>query len=112
MREFISRDNWTYREKQVIERETGKSYTLTQPKDIFEEDYYTVRRAIAIENCPIDVVTEFDFFVYEFSYMGKGFCTLKIVDGVTACELIKNNLKCFMEGNALKAIIDFFEREK
>ena len=112
MREFIGKENWAFREKQVIEKETGKSFTLTEPKDLFAEDYYTVRRAIAVENCPADVVPENDFFVYQFLYMGKGYCCSKIVDATTAHEIIKSNLMEFMMGGALEAITNFFESEE
>lgn len=113
MREFISRDNWTYREKQVIERETGKSYTLTDPVDLFKEDYYTVRRAIAVENCKADEVPENDFYVYEFVYMTDG-CKLNvvIVDFFTAYDFIHKNLQYFMKGTALREIEKFFESEE
>lgn len=112
MREFTSNGRWKYHEKTVTEKGTGKSFTLTQPKTIFNEDYYTVRRAIAIDHCPVDVVPERDFNVVEFLYLtGKGSTAVKVVDYVTAYMLIRENLGAFMQGAALSDIQDFFERE-
>lgn len=109
MRVFISKGIWSFGERQVVEKGTDKSFTLTQPKDLFYEDYYTVRRAIAVENVPVDVVPERDFYVYEFSYMGIG-CVLNIVivDEVTAKELISTCLTEFLHGNASSYIKNFF----
>ena len=102
--------SWQYGERQVKEKGTEKSFTLTQPTMLFSEDYYTVRRAIAVENVPIDVIPEKDFYVYEFSYMKTGSC-LKIitVDETAAKELISTCLKEFMQGNALSYIKYFFD---
>ena len=70
MRVFISEGNsrWEYQERQVKEKGTEKHFTLTQPKELFSEDYYTVRRAIAVENVPFYITPEKDFYVYEFLY--------------------------------------------
>ena len=109
MRTFFSEGTWEYGEKQVIEKGAAKRFTLTQPKTLLNEDYYTVRRAIAVDNCPIHVVPEEDFYVYEFSYMENGRCTVKIVDDVLAYKLLKSNLQVFMEGRALNVIKCFFD---
>ena len=109
MREFIGMNKWQYAEKTVVDRETGKSFTLTQPKTIFSEDYYTVRRAIAVDNCPADVVPERDFTVYEFSYMDKQCCcVVKIVDQETAEDIIRTYLTEFLLGKATQKITDYF----
>ena len=110
MRVFISKGNWSCEERQVVEKGTDKSFTLTQPKHLFYEDYYSVRRAIAVENVPVDVVPERDFYVYEFSYMTVG-CVLNtvIVDETTAKELIDTCLNEFLHGNATSYIKNFFE---
>lgn len=109
MREFLGMNGWQYGEKQVVDRETGKSFTLTQAKTIFSEDYYTVCRAIAVDNCPADVIPEMDFPVYEFSYMdNKCSCVVKIVDQETAEHIIRTHLTDFLLGKATQKIIDYF----
>jgi len=112
MRVFTSRSDWAWGEREVVEKknDTCKFFTLTQPKTLFHEDYYSVRRTIAIENGPIDVDSEMDFYVYEFSYMGIG-CVLHtvIVDEITAKELISTCLTEFLHGNATSYIKNFFE---
>ena len=106
----VKENRWQYGEKQVKEKGTEKSFTLTQPKTLFSEDYYTVRRAIACENVPVDVAPERDFYVYEFSYMETGCCLSVItVDEVTAKELISNCLAEFLRGSACTYIKYFFE---
>ena len=105
-------NRWQYGEKEVKEKGTGKNFTLTQPKTLFSEDYYTVRRAIACENVPIDVAPERDFYVYEFSYMGTGCClSTKIIDEIAAKELIGSCLEEFLRGNACTYIKYFFEEK-
>ena len=70
MREFVDKNGagWNYGEKDVAEPATGKEFVLTQPKRIYNEDYYNITRAIAVENVPVDVVPEPDFFVYKMDY--------------------------------------------
>ena len=112
MRVFISEGNsrWEYGERQVKEKGTEKRFTLTQPKQLFSEDFYTVRRAIACENVPSDVAPEKHFYVYEFSYMETGCCLYVItVDEITAKELISTYLKEFMQGTASTYIKCFFD---
>lgn len=112
MRVFISEGDsrWEYQERQVKEKGTEKYFTLTQPKELFSEDYYTVRRAIAVENVPFYIPPEKDFYVYEFSYMETGCCLYVItVDEDTAKELISTCLKEFMQGNASSYIKYFFD---
>ena len=109
MRQFISNGNWQYGEKQVIERETGKSFTLTEPVQLFSEDYYTIRRALAVDNCSAEEYGEFDFYVCEFLYMTKGSTLeMKIVDIETAHNFINQYLWSLMHGTALKEIETFF----
>ena len=109
MRKFISLDMWKHGEKQVQERGNFKRFTLTQPKQLFSEDYYTVRRAIAVDNCPVDVVPEKDFPVYEFSYMdNQCCCVVKIVDQETAEHIIRTYLTEFLLGKATQKITDYF----
>ena len=109
MREFLSMNQWRYGEKQVVDRETGKSFTLTDSQTMFSEDYYTVRRAIAVDNCPANVVPERDFVVYEFSYFdNKCRCVIKIVDQETAEDIIRTYLTEFLLGKATQKITDYF----
>lgn len=113
MREFIYCSYWEYGELHIKEKGTGKTFTATQPKLVFSEDYYSIRRCIAVDNCPVDVIPEKDFYVYQISYLtGNGSLATKIVDHVTAHSLISQNLGEFMQGKALSAIDDFFERRK
>ena len=102
---------WSYGEKQLIDNNTGKCYTLTQPKDIFREDYYHVRRGLAIENVPADVVPEKEFYVYEFSYMvsGTSLCVRNVTEDI-AIDLIGKNLPEFLQGKAGKCIEEYFLR--
>ena len=110
MREFIYCGNWEYGELQVKEKNTGKSFTVTEPKLLFSEDYYRIRRGVAIDNCPVDAIPEKDFYVYQISYLtGNGSLTIKIIDHITAHSLISQHLDWFMQGRALSAIDDFFE---
>ena len=111
MRKFIGLDTWKYGEKQVEERGTGKTFTLTQPHKLFSEDYYTVRRAIAVENVGVGTIPEPDFNVYEFSYMVSGCCLcINIIDETTAMKLIQENLREFLHGTAHQKIVDFLEK--
>lgn len=104
--------SWQYGERQVKEKGTEKRFTLTQPKTLFSEDYYSVRRAIAVENVPVDVAPERDFYVYEFSYMETGSCLrITTVDETTAMELISTCLKEFLQGTA-STYIKYFFNEK
>ena len=112
MRVFFSEGDgrYQYGERQVKERGTEKRFTLTQPITLFNEDYYSVRRAIACENVPGDVAPERDFYVYEFSYMETGCClSVVTVDEATAKELISTCLKEFMQGKASTYIKYFFD---
>lgn len=111
MRRFESLDIWRYAEKQVIELGTNRNFTLTQPKVLFKEDYYSVRRAVAVENVDEYTISEPYFYVYEFSYMVSGGCLcIDIVDAKTALKLINDNLNNFLEGNAHICIKEFFEK--
>ena len=108
----VKENRWQYGEKQVKEKGTEKSFTLTQPKTLFSEDYYSIRRAIAVENVPADVAPERDFYVYEFSYMETGCCLrTMIVDENTAKELISSCLTEFLRGSANTYIKYFFEEK-
>lgn len=102
---------WAHGEKQVIDNSTGKRFTLTQPQYIFREDYYHVRRGIAIENVPADVVPEKEFYVYEFSYMvsGTSLCIWNVTEDI-ALDVIGKNLPEFLQGKAGKCIEEYFLR--
>ena len=115
MREFVDKNGagWNYGEKDVTEPATGKEFVLTQPKRIYNEDYYNITRAIAVENVPVDVVPEPDFFVYKISYMPDGFSLCeRIVDEDTAEKLIGSALKAFLRGEATEHIKKFFGTEE
>lgn len=112
MRKFENRDRkgWRYGELQVIEPATGKEFTLTQPKTFFDEDCYHIKRTIAVQNVPADVVPEPSFYVCEVAYMIDGCCLRILYVGEEAVEcLIKENVKAFMEGKARDVIEKYFE---
>ena len=111
MKKYESLDVWKYSEKQVLEEDTNRSFTLTQPKTLFREDYYSVTRAIAVENIQLYSIPVPEFYVYEFKYMTSGCCLcIAVIDEVSAMELINNNLKEFLHGNACRAITEFIEK--
>lgn len=112
MKIFVSKDGkyWQYGERQVLEQDNGKEYTLTQPKDLFNEDTYGVKRAIACQNVPANVVPEENFYVYEFTYMPDGYCCHEIiVDESTAQDVISQYLPAFLCGKACECIKQYFE---
>ena len=111
MRRFKDKNTngWKCGEKSVIEIGTDKEFILTQSKILFEEDGYHVKRAIACENCPADVIAEPDFFVYEVAYMPDGYSLcIRTVDEETMLSLVSMNLQAFLNGNARNAINEFF----
>lgn len=113
MRHFIEKDRWACNEKTVLEVSGGKEFTLTQPKSLFNEDTYSVKRSIAVEIVPADVVPERDFYVYEIAYMPDGYSLcIGLVDEEAAMELIRDNLQLFLHGMANECIIDFFKGGK
>ena len=72
---------------------------LTQPKVLFSEDCYSVKRALSSQIVPVTEVPEDDFYVYEFSYMPDGYSLMvAIVDEGTAEKLIGGNLQEFLRG--------------
>lgn len=109
MRQFINNGSWQHGEKQITEKRSGKSFTLIDPVQLFSEDYYTIRRALAVDNCNAEECGEFDFYVCEFLYMTKGSTLeIKIVDIETAHNFINQYLWMLMHGTALKEIETFF----
>jgi len=116
MRKFKDKSDygWHCGEKSVVEIGADKEFVLTQAKRLFNENAYHVIRAIACENCPVDVAAEPDFCVYEVAYMAMDGCStnIAIVDEETAEGLLKEKLRDFMRGTALEHIRDFFEGEK
>ena len=98
MRKFISTSPYQYNEMQVKEQKTEKTFTLTQKKTLFNEDYYSIYRYIAVDN-EYNNTPEPDSYVYQFNYMTTG-CTLIsiIVDEQTALQFISDNLLSFMQG--------------
>ena len=112
MRTFILDGKYEYGEIPVKEIETGKSFTLTQRKQVFSEDFYSVYRFIAVENVPADVVPEPDFYVYRVSYMipGPVLC-IKYIDERTMLELYLYDVINFLRGCATESIKEFFERK-
>ena len=109
MRRFIEKEGngWRCGEKNVVELESGKEYVLTQPKTLFSEDTYSIKRAVCCQNVSVLDVPEKDFYVYEISYMEDGY-TLRIVivDEETVEGLIKNHASAFLRGNAGKVLVE------
>lgn len=110
-RKFKRLSDWQYMERLVIEPETGKTFTLTQPKSLLEEDFYHIKRTVACENVSVDEIPEDYFHVYEIAYMLPG-CQLCLayVSEDEAAELISSNLPAFLHGNALEKIIEYFRK--
>lgn len=109
MRKFIPTSRWNYGEQQVKEKGTDRTYTLTQPEELFSEDYYIVRRCIAVENVDMHTIPEKDFYVYEFSFMTTGSSARMIaIDEETALDLVHAHLKEFMQGKANSVLNMYF----
>ena len=112
MRRFIEKEGngWRCGEKNGVELESGKEYVLTQPKTLFSEDTYSIKRAVCCQNVSILEVPEKDFYVYEFAYMETD-SSLKvvIVDEATAKELIGVCSTEFLHGTANTYIKAFFD---
>lgn len=98
-------NRWVYSEKNIIEPTTNKRFTLTQPKTLFSEDYYTVTRCIACENVPVDVVPEESFYLYEINYMPNGYSskTVFVEENIMGC-LLTEFLILFLRGEALNCL--------
>ena len=115
MRRFIDKERtgWSYGEKEVLEVGTEKSYTLTQPKNIFNEDSYHVRRAIAVSHDTDNQNSQDDtFYAYEVAYMPDGYSLCVVtIDEASAEKLISGNIQAFMRGAAREYIKTFFEME-
>jgi len=115
MKKYISKFKekeqfWSNGEKQVVLVGTDKEYTLTQPVRIFNEDHYTVTRAVACANFDCKAYED-NFFVFEVSYMHDGCCCVVAIDVESMEELLSKNLYDFISGGALKAIQAFFEAD-
>lgn len=110
MRKFKITSPYQYSEMQVTEQITNKSFTLTQKATLFNEDYYSVYRFIAVDN-EYNNTPEPDSYVYQFNYMTAG-CTLTsvIVDEQTALQFISDNLLIFMQGKINSKLFEkYFE---
>ena len=110
MRKFKITSPYAYKEMQVIEQNTEKSFTLTQKATLFNEDYYSVYRFIAVDN-EYNNTPEPDSYVYQFNYMVTG-CSLTsvIVDEQTAKQFISDNLLSFMQGKINSKLFEkYFE---
>ena len=116
MRKFIDKEHtgWTYGEKEVIEVGTDKKFTLTQPKVLFKEDSYHIKRSIAVAHESDNRgVQEDGFYAYEIAYMPDGYSlSIVTVDEQTAEKLISGNLLGFMHGTSREYIKNFFETEE
>lgn len=53
---------WKHGEREMVEEPSGILVTLTQPESFLEEDYYSIKRMVAV---PHD--NRADFFLYEVS---------------------------------------------
>lgn len=99
---------WQYGEKEVVLYGTDKVYTLTQPKKLFNEDYYTVTRAVACANFECKL-SEDNLSVYEVSYLENGGCSVITVEEDVMLNLLKSNEQAFLSGHALDCIKDYFD---
>ena len=112
MRKFEINGIYQYGEQQAIEQYTGKLFTLTQKATLFNEDYYSISRYIAVENVGINAIAEPDSYVYQFNYMTSGSVLNSIiVDEQTALQFISDNLLSFMQGKInSKTFQEYFEK--
>ena len=112
MRKFITTSIYRHGEQQAIEQSTNKSFTLTQKATLFNEDYYSVYRFIAVDN-EYNNTPEPDSYVYQFNYMCSG-CSLTsiIVDEQTAKQFISDNLLSFIQGKINSKLFEkYFEKD-
>ena len=109
-RYFIRNGRYKYGELPVKEIETGKTFTLTQPKTLFNEDYYIITRFIAVEDVPVDVVPEHDFYVYRVSWMEPGPVLIeRIVSEDIMMDIMQKFPEQLLHGNACSYIQTYFE---
>ena len=109
-RYFVKNGSYAYAELPVKEIDTGKTYILTQPKTLFNEDYYTITRFIAVEDVLIDVVPEPDFYVYKIAYLEYGtVCCIKIVSEDILLDIIDKYKLPLIRGNANECLRKYFE---
>lgn len=113
MRRFIEKEGngWRCGEKNVVELESGKEYVLTQPKTLFSEDTYSIKRAVCCQNVSVLEVPEKDFYVYEISYMEDGYTLrIMIVDEQTVESIVQDNVRAFLRGDAGKVLVAQLEK--
>lgn len=109
-RYFVQNGSYAYQELPVKEIETGKKFTLTQPKTLFNEDYYRITRFIAVEDVPVDVVPEPDFYVYKVSWMEPGpSLVTKFVSEDIMMDFMREFPEQLLHGNARGFIQQYFE---
>ena len=109
-RYFVQNGSYAYAELPVKEINTGKTFTLTQPKTLFNEDYYVITRFIAVENVPVDVVPEPYFYVYKASWMEPGTSLItKFVSEDVMIDFMRDFPKHLLHGNACSYIQKYFE---
>ena len=115
MRKFRSLGNIMWGEMEVVEinKDSYCNYTLTQKHKLFDEDYYTVSRFIAVHNVPANVIPEKDFYVYRFTFMDNGCSTEMITDENAFVKRLFSNFEKFLKGEAYELIREFYyERYK
>lgn len=109
-RYFVQNGNYAFQELPGKEIDTEKTFTLTQPKTLFNEDYYAITRFIAVENVPVDVVPEPDFYVYRISYSEYGpICCIKIVSEDVLLDIIDKYKLLLIRGDANECLRKYFE---
>lgn len=109
-RYFVKNGSYAYQELPVKEIGTGKTFTLTQPKTLFNEDYYAITRFIAVENVPVDDYPEQDFYVYRISYSEYGpVCCIKIVSEDVLLDIIDKYKLPLIRGDANECLRNYFE---
>lgn len=105
MKKYIIKSPYEYGEMQIEDPEAKKTYTLTDRKVLFHEDFYSVTRFLACENVDINTVPESDFYLYMVCYMGYN-CTS--TSYITTEENIKSivgeNLEAFLRGRAWEVL--------
>jgi len=111
MKVYVGATLWQNGERKVNLFGTEKYYTLTQPHPVFQEEFYSITRAVAVANYPC-FGNEVYFHVYEISYLGMdGLSRSLVVDAETAKELLVTYAAEFLDGTACNYMESFFKKQ-
>lgn len=109
-RYFVRNGSYEYAELPVKEIGTGKLFTLTQPKTLFNEDFYMITRFITVEDVPVNVVSEPYFYVYKICWMEPGSVLIeRIVSEDIMMDIMQKFPEQLLHGDACDCIQTYFE---